>query len=66
MNTSIEKTLRAAIKESGLSFRKLSIDSGVDPRSISRFMAKTNTLRLDAAGKLCEYLGLELQDRKGK
>jgi transcriptional regulator with XRE-family HTH domain len=64
METELEKTLRRAIKESGLSYYRLAIDCDISAGSISRFMADTNSLRLDIAGRLCERLGLELKPKQ--
>ena len=63
METELEKTLRRAIKESGLSYYRLSIDCDVDAHSISYFMHRKRTLRLDIAGRLCKRLELELKKK---
>ncbi|NNM85359.1 MAG: helix-turn-helix domain-containing protein [Phycisphaerales bacterium] len=65
MNKDIEQTLRKAIADSGLSYYRLAKDSGVDLRSIGRFMAESQTLRLNIAAKICRRLGLELLTPKG-
>ncbi len=70
MSKDIEQTLRKAIAESGLSYYRLAKDSGVDLRSIARFMAETQTIRMNIAAKLTKRLGLELTPvepgRKGR
>jgi ribosome-binding protein aMBF1 (putative translation factor) len=66
MSKDIEQTLRNAIAESGLSYYRLAKDSGVDLRSIARFMARTQTIRLNVAAKLAARLKLELQPNKGR
>ena len=64
MRQDIEKALRKAIADSGLSFYRLAKDTGLDLRSISRFMAETQTIRLDAGAKLAKRLGLELKPKE--
>ncbi len=61
MDTKIEKTLKAAIVESGLSVYRLAKDAGVNQHSIAWFLDGSRTLRLDTAGKLAKRLGLELR-----
>ncbi len=56
----IDKTLKQAIIESGISQRALSQATGVARLSICRFLADKTSLRLDCAARLCDYLGLEL------
>jgi plasmid maintenance system antidote protein VapI len=63
METELEKTLRKAIKESGLSNYRLAVDCGVNAHCISYFMKRKRTLRLDTAGRLCERLELELKKK---
>ena len=65
MSKDIEQTLRNAIAESGLSYYRLAKDSGVDLRSIARFMAETQTIRLNIAAKLAKRLELEFKPSKG-
>ncbi len=65
MDTKLEKTLKSAIRASGLSHYRIGTDTGVCPRSIDRFMNGTTTLRLDIGGKIAAYLNLELVERKG-
>lgn len=52
--------LRAAIRDSGLSAYRISVDSGLVVSSIIRFINGETSLRLDKADVLAEYLGLEL------
>ena len=60
-------TLRAAIRNSGLSAYRISKDTGLVVSSIIRFADGETSLRLDKADLLAEYLGLELvKKRKAK
>ncbi len=60
MNNDIEKALKSAIKTSDISYYRLAKDTGVEARSIGRFMAGETSLRLDVAAKLAKRLGLVL------
>ena len=55
------ETLKKAIRESGLSLYAIAAASGVKRPSLSRFMAGTQSLRLDMADKLAAYFGVELK-----
>lgn len=55
------QTLRKAVRDSGLSLYAIAAGSGLTRPSLSRFMAGTQSLRLDMADKLAEYFGLELK-----
>jgi plasmid maintenance system antidote protein VapI len=59
----IDKQLRQAIIESGMSQRALSQATGVERLSINRFVNRQRSLRFDFAAVLAEYLGLELQPK---
>jgi plasmid maintenance system antidote protein VapI len=64
---SISDVLRRAIAESGLAHIALERATGVQRASIARFMAGTQSLRLDKADALAAYFGLELRPkRKGR
>ena len=64
---SISEVLKHAIAESGLAHIALERETGVQRGSIARFMAGTQSLRLDKADALAELFGLELRKkRKGK
>ena len=60
----ITDLLRKAIRESGISQRRLSIETGVDRMSINFFM-RGRALHSDNLDVLAEYFGLTLV-RKGK
>lgn len=66
MGKDIEQSLRDSINQSGLSHYRLWKDTGVDNRSIGRFVDGERTLRLDIAAKLAKRLGLELKPKKGR
>jgi len=53
--------LKRAIAECGLPMLTLEQRTGVKRQSIVRFMAGTQSLRLDMADKLAAYFGLELK-----
>jgi transcriptional regulator with XRE-family HTH domain len=52
--------LRQAIRESGQSLNQLGRKAKVDHGRLSRFMRGERDLTLDAAGRLCEALGIKL------
>ncbi len=60
----ISDRLRAAIAESGLSLNQLADKTGVDSGRLSRFMRGERDLTLEAAGLLCNALGLDLEAAK--
>jgi hypothetical protein len=60
------ETLRAAIRDSGLSAYRISQDTGLVVTSIIRFTNGETSLRLDKADVLADYFGLELTRRKTK
>ena len=67
IKSTMTETLRAAIRDSGLSAYRISKDTGLVVTSIIRFVEGETSLRLDKADVLAEYLGLELvKTRKAK
>jgi plasmid maintenance system antidote protein VapI len=59
--------LRRAILESGLTRYAISVRSGVDQATLSRFIAGNRGLNLDSVDKLVDALGLEVRpSRKRK
>jgi hypothetical protein len=58
--------LRRTIVKSKLPLLVVERETGVPRASVRRFVAGTQSLRLDVAGKLADYFGLELVRRKGK
>jgi plasmid maintenance system antidote protein VapI len=52
--------LRRAIRGCGLSLNKLAEATGVHKAELSRFLRAEQSLTLNAAAKLCAYLGLRL------
>lgn len=66
-STTISDTLREAIEESGLSLYRIAADTGIIRSSLIRFLRGDQSLRLDKADVLAEYLGIEVvKRRKGK
>ena len=58
--------LRKTIADSGLSLYRIAKDTGVSPESLLRFVRGDQSVRLDKADLLAEYLELELKRRKGR
>jgi transcriptional regulator with XRE-family HTH domain len=52
--------LRIAIRASGRALQSISRDCGVDASRLSRFLRGERTITLDAAGRICEVLGISL------
>jgi len=53
--------LRATFRKSGLSVKRLAIESGVAYASVHGFMAGDRDAALSTACRLCRVLGLELR-----
>ncbi len=64
-SASITETLRQAIAESGMALQALANATGVERASLSRFVARERSLRLDMADKIAAYFGLALR-KKGR
>jgi transcriptional regulator with XRE-family HTH domain len=62
----ITDLLRKTIVESGISLKRLALETGIARGSLIRFRRGETSLRLDIADKLADYFGLELVKRKGK
>jgi hypothetical protein len=58
--------LRKAIETSGKSLNQLGLAARVSAGQLSRFMRGERQLGLEAAGRVCEALGLHLTDCKDK
>lgn len=58
--------LRRAIQDSGESIKGLAKAAGIARMSLARFANGERSLRLDKAGKLAAYFGLELSKSKRK
>lgn len=58
------ETLKAAIRKSGLSLYAIAAGSGAKRPSLSRFMAGKQSLMLNVADKVAEFLRLELKPAK--
>ena len=56
--------LRDAIQDSGLTYYRISKDTGVVATSIMRFVQGETSLRLDRAELLADYLGLEMVKKR--
>jgi len=52
--------IRQAMRDSGLSYYRISHDTGIVDTSLIRFMNGQTSLRLDKADQLAEYFDLEL------
>lgn len=62
--TELEKALRKAIRNSGLTRYAVAKGAGVDVAALLRFMSGQRTLTLRTAGKLAAFLGLKLLREK--
>lgn len=63
----LSEVLRKAIAASGMAHIAIERATGVKRASIMRFLRGERSLRLDLAGRLAAYFGLELRPkRKGK
>jgi plasmid maintenance system antidote protein VapI len=63
----LSDVLRQTIIRSGLSFNALEKETGVLRQSLMKFVRGEQSLRLDMAGKVAAYFGLELRaKRKGR
>jgi hypothetical protein len=58
--------LQRAIRESGESIYMLAQRTGIARMSLARFATGERSLRLDKAGKLTAYFGLQLRPAKRK
>ena len=56
----LSEVLRKAVEESGVSYYRISKDTGIINTSLARFVSGETSLRLDKADVLAEYLGLQL------
>ena len=62
--TYLEKQIRAAFKESGMTIYRLAKDSDVSQPVVSRFISGKRGITLATASKLVKVLGLELVQTK--
>ena len=62
----ITRSLKKAIKDSGMNFKALERETGVKRQSLMKFMRDEQSLRLDFADRLAEFFELELRERKEK
>jgi len=58
---SVTQALKEAIRQSGLSDRRLGMLTGIHRQSIGRFMAGQTGLRLDQIDTLAKFFKLELR-----
>jgi transcriptional regulator with XRE-family HTH domain len=64
--TSLERQLRDAVNQSGLSLNEIERRCGVSHTALSRFVRGERSLTLPVAGKLCQLLGLDLTEAAPK
>jgi transcriptional regulator with XRE-family HTH domain len=62
---SLTDALRECFAASGISFKKLSEETGLKRQSLMKFMRGKQSLRLDLADKLAAFFGL-IVVKKGK
>jgi len=58
--------IRAAFRASGLSIKRLAVESGVPYASAHGFLSGRCDVALGTAARLCKVLGLQLTIRKGR
>ena len=66
MDPSMTQLLTEALARREESLRSIAAATGVNHVSILRFLAGKQSLRLDLADKLAEYLGIEVRLRVNK
>ena len=59
----ITDPLKEAIIRSGMAYKTLERETGVQRSSIQRFIDGRQSIRLDVADRLAAYFGLELVER---
>jgi plasmid maintenance system antidote protein VapI len=57
---SVSESIRAAVKESGLTLYRIAKDAGIAYPNIHRFMNGQTGLSVENVDRLCKYLGLRL------
>jgi plasmid maintenance system antidote protein VapI len=62
--TNLVQALRKAAKDSGQTSYALAKGSGIDRAVVVRFVNGDRGLNLETAGRLADYLNLELKPRK--
>ncbi len=63
LRSTITDVLKAAIAESGIPYKTLERETGVQRSSIQRFIDGRQSIRLDLADRLATYFGFELIKR---
>ena len=61
----LDKLVRDAVKKSGISQYRMSLDSGVSHAAVSRFMHKNQTLTLRSAAKILAALSIRVEFKQG-
>jgi transcriptional regulator with XRE-family HTH domain len=64
LKLTMTEVLKAAIEESGLTRYRIAKDTGIDEAALMRFMRGEQSIRLDKADVLADYLGLELRPKR--
>jgi len=59
----IGDVLKKAIERAGVTRYVISKETGIEQSALSRFISGERGLSMEAIGKLCEYLGLELRPK---
>ena len=60
----LERHLRDAVTESGLSQYRIAKDTGISQPVVTRFANGTRSISIDTADRLMEYFGLEITPKK--
>jgi transcriptional regulator with XRE-family HTH domain len=66
MDEPFSDQLRRAIRDSGMTRYAISVITGIDQGTLSKFMKGERGLSLAAIDKLMDHLGLEVRPRKRK
>lgn len=65
MKQDLDELVRDAVKQSGLSQYRLSIDSGLSDAAICRFVNRNQTLTLRSASRLLAALNIRVELKQG-
>lgn len=66
MQKTISEQIKEHIKKSGISLYRLSIDSGVGLRVLTRFVNEGSDMKASNLDKLCDTLGLTISKVNSK
>ena len=64
--TKISDQIRDAIESADVTRYRISVETGINEATLSRFMNGTGGMTVETLDKLGEYLGLEIVEKKKK